>query len=327
MRRTASIETLVTQALQILSSFGVPTEGMTDRRRARMAKAFIAVSGLKPGQTWSAIIVDNPNHRPRSRDVIRWMNDYLGEQISSGSYDDIRRKDLLFPVEAGVILKAAGNDNAATNDGTRGYAINPVFAPQIRKFGTPEWDRSIEAFMRGKTRLSDELERKRESLKLPVTIGSTSVTFSPGEHNLIQRAVIEEFLPRFGYGAEVLYVGDTADKFLFVEREKLRALGFFDIAHDKLPDIVAYSQSKNWLYLIEAVHSANPINPMRKRTFESLTKSCAAGMVFVTAFLNRDSFKRFAGEIAWETEAWIADNPDHLIHFNGDRFLGPHPST
>lgn len=327
MRRAASIDTLVTQALQILSSFGVPIEGMTERRLSRMAKAFIAVCGLKPGQPWSAVVADDPLHLPRSRDVIRWMNNHLGEQISSGSYDDIRRKDLLFPVEAGVILKAAGKDKAATNDGTRGYAINPVFASQIRKFGTPEWDGSIEAFMRGNTRLADELARKRESLKLPVTIGSTSVTFSPGEHNLIQRAVIEEFLPRFGYGAEVLYVGDTSDKFLFVEKEKLKALGFFDIAHDKLPDIVAYSQTKNWLYLIEAVHSANPINPMRKRAFESLTKSCTAGMVFVTAFLSRDSFKKFAAEIAWETEAWIADNPDHLIHFNGDRFLGPHQTT
>ncbi len=28
-------------------------------------------------------------------------------------------------------------------------------------------------------------------------------------------------------------------------------------------------------------------------------------------------------DVAWETEVWIADNPDHLVHFNGHKFLGP----
>ncbi|MFS2517149.1 MULTISPECIES: BsuBI/PstI family type II restriction endonuclease [Parabacteroides] len=28
-------------------------------------------------------------------------------------------------------------------------------------------------------------------------------------------------------------------------------------------------------------------------------------------------------DIAWETEVWIAENPGHMIHFNGDRFIGP----
>lgn len=28
--------------------------------------------------------------------------------------------------------------------------------------------------------------------------------------------------------------------------------------------------------------------------------------------------------ISWETEVWIADSPDHMIHFNGSQFLGPY---
>jgi hypothetical protein len=97
-----------------------------------------------------------------------------------------------------------------------------------------------------------------------------------------------------------------------------------EIAHDKLPDVLAFSPTKNWLYLIEAVHSANPIDPMRKRTLEQLTKNCSADIVYITAFLTRDAFKKFAADIAWETEVWITDDPDHMIHFNGDRFMGPH---
>ena len=44
------------------------------------------------------------------------------------------------------------------------------------------------------------------------------------------------------------------------------------------------------------------------------------------AFPDRAEFRKNAADIAWETEVWIADNPDHMIHFNGDRFLGPHES-
>ena len=28
--------------------------------------------------------------------------------------------------------------------------------------------------------------------------------------------------------------------------------------------------------------------------------------------------------IAWETEVWIVENPDHMIHYNGDKFMGPY---
>jgi type II restriction enzyme len=308
----------------MLQAFGVPVVGLTPRRKTKMAKAFIAVAGIKPRQSWAVIKVNDPSHRLRSRDVIRWMNDHLGESISSGSYDDIRRKDLIHAVEAGIVLRAAGNDGAATNDGTRGYAINPDFANLIRKFGTREWDAALPQFMAGKTTLVEQLKRKRLMELIPVRIGDRDVVFSPGEHNQIQKAIIDEFLPRFGHDADVLYVGDTSDKYLFLDEERLKELKFFQISHDKLPDVLAYSAEKGWLFLIEAVHSANPIDPMRKRTLELLTASCAAGIIYVTAFLNRDSFKKFVADIAWETEVWIADDPDHMIHFNGDKFLGPY---
>ena len=324
MSSKEQLEQLISEALDILTSFGVPVEGMTDRRKEKMAKAFLAVAGLKPEDKWTDLKVNDPNHRPRSRDCIKWMNDFLGEDISSGSYDDIRRKDLVFPVEVGVVLKAAGNEDAATNDGTRGYAINPDFADQIKKYGTPQWNSSLKTFMEGKESRVEQWKQRREKAMLPVKIGGKEVVFSPGEHNQIQKAIIEEFLPRFGQDAEVLYVGDTADKFLFLNESALNELKFFEISHEKLPDVLAYSKSKNWLFLIEAVHSANPIDSFRKLTLAKLADGCAADIVFVTAFLTRSSFKKFVADIAWETEVWIADDPDHMIHFNGDKFLGPH---
>ena len=252
------------------------------------------------------------------------LNEHLDEDISSGSYDDIRRKDLKLPVEAGLVLKSAGKDGAATNDGTRTYALSPETAQLLHFYGTLEWDAKLTEFVSNRVNLAQELQRLRLEHRIPITIGNEQLLFGPGEHNSLQKAIVEDFLPCFGQGAQVLYLGDTEDKLHFLKSELLRELGFFELAHEELPDVLAYSRSKNWLFVIEAVHSANPISELRKRTLERLTKSCTADIVYVTAFLTRDAFRRFSSQIAWETEVWIAEAPQHLIHFNGDKFLGPH---
>jgi type II restriction enzyme len=322
LARRSRLSILLDETLTILAAVGIPLEGLTKRRQIKMAKAFLSVAGMKPGHSW---IEARSDHRLRSRDVIRWMNEHLDEKVSSGSYDDIRRKDLLLPVEAGIVIKSAGNESTATNDGTRTYALSPKMAELLHTYGTVSWKATLAAFLSGRTTLAEELKKTRHHLLLPVTIGSHTLLFGPGEHNLLQKSIIENFLPRFGHSAQVLYVGDTQDKLLFVEEKQLLELGFFELAHEKLPDVLAYSGEKNWLYLIEAVHSANPITELRKRTLDQLTKTCSAELVYVSAFLTRDAFRKFSREIAWETEVWIADAPDHLIHFNGDKFLGPHP--
>ena len=144
------------------------------------------------------------------------------------------------------------------------------------------------------------------------------------ELDVLQKDIIERFLAIFGFEAEVLYVGDTSSKFLFVNRQKLTEIKFFELAHDQLPDVIAYSEKKNWLYLVETVTTANPITELRRRTLLELTRDCTADVIFITAFPDRATYRKFAKDIAWETEVWIADAPEHMIHFNGNKFLGPY---
>jgi type II restriction enzyme len=112
-----------------------------------------------------------------------------------------------------------------------------------------------------------------------------------------------------------------------MDEAKLHELHFFELSHDELPDILAYTETKNWLFLIEAVHSAGPMSEIRVHELKKLLAECAADLIFVTAFLTREDFRKWSTDIAWETEVWIADNPDHLIHFNGSKFLGPYGVT
>jgi DNA (cytosine-5)-methyltransferase 1 len=324
-KRTAK---LINEALFVLSKLGIPVVGMKPRELEKMAMAFLAVADIKRSADWSIARIREGKETLKSRDIIDYMNSHFEEKISKGSYDDIRRKDLKLPVVAGVIIASANKPNAARNDPTRGYSLSPEYVEIIRTFGQPNWTDDVDEFMADRPTLAERLDAARQLEQVPIKLPSgKTLQFSPGEHNLLQKAVIEQFLPRYGHGAQILYVGDSADKFLFRDDEKLRDLKFFELEHGELPDVVAYSSEKNWLFLIEAVHSSGPISSLRLLELKRLSEKCNVPMVFVTAFLNRDTFRKFAPEIAWETEVWIADAPDHLIHFDGDKFLGPYSTS
>ncbi len=318
---------LFNEALLILSKLGIPVDGLKQRELEKMAMSFLAVVDVKRSADWPKAKVRVGKDTLKSRDIITYLNEHFAENISMGSYDDIRRKDLKLSVVAGIIVASANKPSAARNDPTRGYSLSPEYFEVVRSFGQESWLEEIDAFIADRPTLADRLAAARNIEAVPIKLpGGQTLQFSPGEHNLLQKAIIEHFLPRYGYGAEVLYVGDTAKKYLVREAEKLKLLKFFELEHGELPDIVAYSESKNWLYLIEAVHSSGPISPVRLLELKRLAHDCTASIVFVTAFLDRGTFRKFAPDIAWETEVWIADAPDHLVHFDGEKFLGPYHS-
>ncbi|MCB0537032.1 MAG: restriction endonuclease [Bacteroidetes bacterium] len=320
--KTQQVQELINTTLYILDAFGIPLN-TTPRRLERMAIAFLACGDIKKISDFKKAKDLNDGYALKTRDIIIFVNSNFGENISSGSYDDIRRKDLKLLTVAEVVVQSS--PNSATNDSTRGYSINPIYTELIRSFGSKDWDKIVAKKLKDIEPLSKKLKRERKITKVDAILpAGNKLTFSAGEHNELQKAIIEDFLPRFGYSAEVLYVGDTSDKYLYLEKQKLEELNFFEISHEELPDIIAYSKEKNWLYLIEAVHSSGPISELRLIQLQKLTKDCKADIVYITAFLNRQKFRQFIADIAWETEVWIADNPDHLVHFNGDKFLGPY---
>ncbi|MCE9609843.1 MAG: hypothetical protein K8R23_06500 [Chthoniobacter sp.] len=144
---------------------------------------------------------------------------------------------------------------------------------------------------------------------------------------LLIKAIIEHFCPAFAPSGVVLYIGDTENKFVHLETAGLAALGVALDSAAKIPDVIVHDTKRNWLLLIEAVASNGPVDGKRRKELKDLFAGCKAGLVFVTAFENRRTMQTFVSRIAWESEVWIADDPDHMIHFNGERFLGPYPDV
>lgn len=316
--KSKSIQKIINEALDILEGVGIPLNNKTERAIEKMAVCFLAVAGVK--KDWSKAI---ENANLKSRDIIKIVNENFEENISSGSYDDIRRKDLKLLVLADIVINSGVHKRSATNDPTRGYALHSDFKNLIITYKTADWENTLKSFNNNKPSLAEILSRKRNLEQIPVKLPSGKpLELSLGEHNILQKEIIEQFLPRFGSDCSVLYIGDTSNKSLHIETEELKKLNFFELSHEELPDIIAYSEKNNWLYLIEAVHSSGPMSEIRVHQLKKLLKDSNAELIFVTAFLNRTEFRKWVIDVAWETEVWIADNPDHMIHFNGHKFLG-----
>jgi BsuBI/PstI restriction endonuclease domain len=195
----------------------------------------------------------------------------------------------------------------------------------LRRFETPEWDASLKTYKASIKSLKEKYAREREMQRIPVEIsGGEVIALSPGGQNILIQKIMTKFIPMFVPYGKALYIGDTNKKFAHYDKEAFSKLGIEIDPHGKIPDLIIYSEKKNWLLLIEAVTSHGPINAKRMNELRNLFSKSTAGLIFITSFLDRRSMVEYLKDISWETEVWVAESPSHLIHFDGERFLGPY---
>ena len=298
-------------AKEILKAIEMPERQQNDIS----AYTLLALANIRQHNKWS----ESTANWIRIHDIIRFIYVNYDVQYAENSRETFR-KQVIHQFRDAAIIEDNGK---ATNSPLYRYRLTEEFLKLIQTYDSPEWDNSLNEFLSEHESLIDIYSSKRELLKRPVMINGQEFSFSPGPHNELQKQIIEEFGSRFAQGSECLYVGDTAKKDLLINHEKLEELGFAISTHDKMPDVILYCEDKNWIYFIEAVTSTGPMDYKRIGEINQLTENVKAGKIFITAFLDFRTFKRFAADLAWDSEVWIADNPDHLIHFNGDKFLGP----
>lgn len=301
----------IEEARKILSELNVPKKQQFDL----CCFVLLAMSDIKEDATWKSAT----NNWIRIHDVLIFTRENYETDYAENSRETFRKQAMHHFRNAAFI-----EDNGkATNSPNYKYRLTDEFLLLIQSYGTDLWKQRKAGFLSSHESLISMYASKRSMQKMPVIINGTGFTFSPGKHNELQKAIIEEFAPRFAPGSECLYVGDTTEKDLVKNEEKLSELGFSITLHDKMPDVVLYSAEKNWIFFVESVTSVGPMDPKRIREIEEMTQNVTAGKIYVTAFLDFKTYKKFSDSLAWDTEVWLAENPDHMIHLNGDRFLGP----
>lgn len=284
----------------------------------------LALLDLRPDVPWELAQAPLRGITP----IIDFVAEAYGVRYAPNTRETIRDDAVKFFVEAGLLLRNPDDPNRPTNSGKTAYQIEPSALALLRNVGTTEWTSALDKYLASREGLIREIARRRDMTRVPVTLPDHSkVPLSPGGQNPLIRAIIEKFCPAFAPGGMVIYIGDTENKFVHLEADSLKSLGVKLDSAAKVPDVIVNYAAKNWLLLIEAVTSAGPVDGKRRKELKELFAGCTAGLVFVTAFETRRAMQSFVSHIAWESEVWIADDPDHMIHFNGERFLGPYPDV
>lgn len=299
------------EARTILKQLQVPVKQQSDM----CCYVLLSLAGIKKRSRWETA----SNEWMRIHDVITFTRDNYDVKYAENSRETVRKQAMHHFRNAAFI-----EDNGlSTNSPNYRYRLTDEMLNLIRTFKNRIWKEELKAFLENHESLISLYSSKRTLKKIAVQINDNEFSFSTGNHNLLQKAILEEFAPRFAPNSECLYVGDTIEKDMVKKETMLKELGFEITLHDKMPDVVLYAAEKNWLYFIEAVTSVGPMEPKRIKEIEEMTQDVKAGKIYITAFLDFKTFKRFSESLAWETEVWIADMPDHMIHLNGDKFIGP----
>ena len=288
------------------------------------AYTLLALLDLQPEAAWATAAQPLRGITP----IIEFVAKTYRQRYAPNTRETIRDEAVKYFVESGMVLRNPDNPGRPTNSGNTVYQIEPSALTLFRAYGTLDWHVHLKAYLKSRVGIRKEIDRERQLARVPVQLpGGETVRLSPGGQNPLIKAIVEEFCSRFVHGATVVYIGDTENKFEHLHADYLAKLGVKFDAAAKMPDVVVHDTSRNWLLLIEAVTSAGPVDGKRRKELKELFRRSTAGLVFVTAFETRRVMQSFLTQISWETEVWIAEDADHLIHFNGERFLGPYPDA
>lgn len=312
-----SKERKLKEALRVLVDLGMPGA----QRNERTALCLLALVNVTATKRWSDAEAPLIGIAP----IMDWAREHYGTEYAPNTRETFRRQSMHQFIEAGVCLYNPDKPERPVNSPKAVYQVEPHLLTVLKLVGAAGYKAALSEFQSKRQTLVERYAKVRDMHLVPVKVRQGyEIALSPGDHSTLIRDIVESFGPRFAPAGELVYVGDTGDKHGFFDRALVAGLGVVLDGHGKLPDVVIYMRDRNWLVLIEAVTSHGPVDSKRQIELARLFKGCEAGLVYVSAFPDRKTLLRYLDVIAWESEAWIADAPSHLIHFNGSRFLGPY---
>lgn len=314
-----SVESRIQEARALLEAFGMDGE----RSNERSALVLLSLLRLRPSDPWSAAA----NPLLGTRAIMDWIRDEYEKDYAANTRETIRRFTLRQFAEAQLVVQNPDEPGRPTNSPKWSYQVTNEALSVIQRRGTPEFEfaQSLAGYLNILPGLKSQYAAARNMLKIPLRLPDGSeFALSPGGQNVLLKQMVEQFCPRFTPGAEILYIGDADDKWARFDGDRLGQLGVVVDPHGKMPDLIVYMADRNWLVLLEAASSHGPIDSERHGALAALFAGSTAGLVYVSCFPDRAEFRKYVEKIAWESEVWCADHPTHMIHYNGERFLGPY---
>jgi len=307
----------LTQALDFLKQLDVPRA----QQNERSALTLLALLGHNSKTKWSA-------SKPVAigiTEMMNWFSEHFGVNYAPNTRETVRRQTVHQFMELGLITANEDAPDRPVNSPKYQYQIEAATLELARAYKTRKWKETLRLYKENAGLLRALHHQEREMNRIEVTLPDGSQKhLSAGGQNVLIKEIIDSFCPHYTPAGQVCYIGDAGEKISTDEQAYFKQLGIDLDPHGKMPDVVIHMKDRNWLVLIEAVTSHGPIDNKRKRELEKLFKGSQAGLVFITAFATRKVMLKYLHEISWETDVWLAENPTHLIHFDGEKFLGPY---
>ena len=307
----------IDDAIKLLIDLGMPRGQQNDRT----ALCLLALVDIQQNDNWNSA----KNPLIGITPIMEFSAKYYQKKYAPNTRETFRRFSMHQLVEAGIAKYNPDDPGRPVNSPKAVYQITDEALAVVRSFMRYDYSRALSFFMKKGKTLAEKYAAEREQAMIPVEIASgREIKLSPGEHSELIKAIINDFAPRYMPGSTLVYIGDTEEKWGYFDNEAASDIGLDINEHGKMPDVVLYDRKRKWLVLIESVTSHGPVDSKRSIELKRLFSKIDSYLIFVSAFPSRSYMNRYLGDIAWESEVWIADNPSHMIHFNGSKFLGPY---
>ena len=308
------MQSKIKDALQILTDFDVPR----GRQNERTALCLLALLNIKPKTKWVNAEAPLVGITP----MMQFAKEHYEKNYAPNTRETFRRQSMHQLIEAGIALYNPDKPERPVNSPHAVYQISAAALFLVKQYGADTYKLSLEKFKSEANSLVEKYLQERKMKMIPVQINKDEkITLSPGKHSQLIKEIIEEFAPRFLAGSMLMYVGDTGNKWGYFDKKTFNKIGLSCDEHGKMPDVIFYNSTKNWLVLVESVTSHGPVDSKRQLELDKLFDTNLK-KIYVSAFPNKQTFTKYSQDIAWETEVWISDNATHMIHFNGDKFIG-----
>lgn len=317
MKLEEKIKHKLSEAIDILTKFGMPTT----QQNERTAYCLLSLANITPEKEWEN--AENP--LVGITPMMAFAKEHYNKTYAPNTRETFRRFSTHQLVQAGIALYNPDKPDRAVNSPNAVYQISPAALKVLQAYNTANFEPLLTEFLTNQPTLTSRYANERTKNLVAVKIRENQhIKISPGKHSELIRDIIEQMAPHFLPGSILVYVGDTGEKWGYYDQKLADNLLLNATKHGKMPDVILYAKEKQWLILVEAVTSHGPVDSKRYIELEGLFENVLASRIYISAFPDRKTFTHYAQNIAWETEAWIADNPSHMIHFNGSKFLGPH---
>lgn len=310
-------EQMIEQARELLRAVGMDDE----RSNERSALTLLALARLQPGDSWDQAT----NEMYTTRQVMDWIEQAFDKHYAANTRETIRRFTLHQFIAGAIVEENADRPDRPINSPKWNYRLTPGFLHVIQALGSAEFDSELNSFLHGIETWREQQEETRKLNLVTVTMpDETTAQLSSGGQNILIKDMVEEFCPRFAPGGEVLYIDDTDHTHRDNQSRLKEIIGLEMPERGKAPDLIVWREDVNWLYLMEACSTHGPIDVIRKRELLDLFPLENMGIIFVSCFPDRRTMQKYLKDLAWETEAWCEADPDHMIHLDGERFMGPY---